>query len=65
MALRVVVAPDGSPVKVDLDKSSGSAALDHAALVTVKTWRFVPARRGADAVEAVVIVPVVFKLDGP
>ncbi len=63
VALRVVVTPEGAPAKVELDRSSGSAALDSAAITAVKAWRFKPARRGEEAVEATVIVPVVFRLD--
>jgi protein TonB len=36
--------------------------LDEAALVTVKKWRFVPARRGGEAVSAWVVVPIAFSL---
>ena len=62
--LRVLVAPDGVPARVELEKTSGSAHLDSAALEAVKAWRFVPARRGADAVEAWVLVPIAFRLEG-
>jgi len=62
--LKVLVARDGTPVSVSIDKSSGSAQLDRSALDTVRTWRFVPAREGAEAVEAWVVVPIVFRLDG-
>jgi len=37
--------------------------LDQAALKAVKNWRFVPARRGSEAMVAWVEIPVVFKLD--
>jgi len=30
----------------------------------VKNWRFVPAQRGGEAVEGVVTVPLIFRLDG-
>jgi protein TonB len=61
--LRVAVSADGAAVRVDLERSSGSAALDDAASAAVRNWRFVPARRGGEAVEAVVVVPVVFRLN--
>ncbi|MBI3915590.1 MAG: energy transducer TonB [Betaproteobacteria bacterium] len=64
VTLRLLVTREGVPVQVSVEKSSGSAHLDGAALDAVKTWRFVPARRGAEAVEAWVLVPVVFKLEG-
>ena len=38
--------------------------LDRAAEDAVARWRFVPARRGESAVEAWVLVPIVFKLKG-
>ena len=64
MTLRVLVTREGVPAQVSVEKSSGSRHLDGAALDAVKTWRFVPARRGAEAVEAWMLVPVVFKLEG-
>jgi len=62
VVLRVLVAADGSPARVEVERSSGSASLDSAALEAVQRWRFVPARRGAVPVEAWVKVPVVFRL---
>ena len=61
--LKVFVTREGRPTEVQLDQSSGSAALDTAALDAVKTWQFVPARRGQEAIESWVVVPVVFKLE--
>ena len=61
--LRVVVSPQGQPLAVDLERSSNFARLDDAALRAVARWRFVPARRGEQAIEAAVIVPVVFRLE--
>jgi protein TonB len=65
VTLRVLVQRDGQPARVDLEKSSGSAHLDAAALEAVKVWRFVPARQGTDAIESWVLVPIVFRLEGP
>jgi protein TonB len=62
--LKVFVSKDGKPAQVQLDRSSGSAALDGAALDAVKNWQFVPARRGPEPVESWVLVPVVFRLEG-
>ena len=62
VTLRVRVTRSGEPGSVVLERSSGSAALDAAALATVKEWRFVPARRNGEAVEASVLVPIVFRL---
>ena len=58
--LRVQVAVDGTADSVVLQTSSGSSRLDQAALAAVKKWRFVPARRGGQAVVASVVVPVSF-----
>lgn len=62
VVLRVLVSLDGAATRVELERSSGSATLDSAALDAVQRWRFVPARRGATPVEAWVKVPVVFRL---
>ena len=62
--LRVLVSPEGQPARVELRTSSGSERLDRAAQEAVARWRFVPARRGDVAVEAWVLVPIVFKLQG-
>lgn len=61
--LRVRVTPEGTVAAVDLEKSSNFERLDAAARQAVARWRFVPARRGDEAIEASVIVPVVFRLE--
>jgi protein TonB len=61
--LKVFVSKDGRPTQVQLEQSSGSSALDNAALEAVRGWQFVPAHRGQDAIESWVLVPVVFKLE--
>jgi periplasmic protein TonB len=63
--LRVLVSRDGTAARVEIDKSSGSPHLDAAARETVKAWRFAPARRGGEAIESWVVVPVVFRLEAP
>ena len=62
--LRIRVSPQGQAAAVDLEKSSNFQRLDEAARQVVARWRFVPARRGDEAVEATVIVPIVFRLEG-
>ncbi len=63
--LDVLVSADGRAADVRIRRSSGFPALDAAALTTVRErWRFVPARRGAAAIESRVTVPIVFRLDG-
>ena len=49
---------------VDLQRSSGYTRLDEAAQQAVRAWRFVPARRGDEAVPAWVVVPIEFTLRG-
>jgi len=61
--LRVRVAADGHALDVSLHTSSGFARLDRIALDTVRRWRFVPARRGAESIEATVLVPIQFSLN--
>ncbi len=60
--LRVLVSAEGSAKDLEVEKSSGYSRLDKAALATVRKWRFLPARRAGEAVEAWVIVPVTFSL---
>ncbi|MGE5469562.1 MAG: energy transducer TonB [Bacteroidota bacterium] len=61
--LKVRVSTAGQPLAVELEKSSNFERLDEAARQVVQRWRFVPARRGDEAVEASVIVPLVFHLE--
>jgi protein TonB len=61
--LKVVVTRDGRAAQVQVHESSGSSALDSAAIEAVRKWQFVPARRGQDTIESSVIVPIVFRLE--
>ena len=61
--LRVRVTVEGRAAQIVEAQSSGSARLDEAARQAVRQWRFVPAQRGGRAVEAWVIVPIVFTLE--
>jgi len=63
VTLKVLVTAAGTPGLVALFTSSGSDALDRAALNAIKAWRFVPARRGDEAIDAWVLVPVAFRLE--
>jgi protein TonB len=59
--LRVHVLPEGTAGEVEIKRSSGFTRLDEAARATVHArWRFVPARRGSEAVGAWVLVPINF-----
>lgn len=61
--LRAYVLPNGKPETVEVKKGSGSSRLDESALAAVRKWRFVPARRGAEAVAAWVLIPISFRLE--
>ena len=61
--LRVLVTPEGAADAIEVRTSSGFERLDRAAIDAVKRWRFSPARRGAEAVAAYALVPVLFSLD--
>jgi periplasmic protein TonB len=60
--LRVKISPQGKAVEIRLQRGSGHDRLDQAALRAVGAWRFVPARRGSEPIEAWVQVPITFTL---
>lgn len=62
--LRVLVSSAGRADEVQIRASSGHARLDEAARDTVRGWKFVPAKRGAQPVAAWVLVPISFRLEG-
>lgn len=62
VVLRVRVEADGRAADVQLHTTSGSPRLDQAALDTVRRWKFVPAKRGQEAIAAWVLVPIAFTL---
>ncbi len=57
------VSAQGTALDVADQKSSGFPRLDAAAQDAVTRWRFVPARRGDEAIESSVVVPITFALD--
>lgn len=61
--LKVRVSGQGAALDVAISKSSGFPRLDAAAVDAVTRWRFVPARRGDEAVDSSVIVPITFALE--
>ncbi len=63
VVLSVRVSAQGTPLTIDIRQSSGFSRLDEAARAAVAHWRFVPARRGDEAVDASVLVPLQFRLD--
>lgn len=60
--LRVLVGTRGDAKKVELKNSSGFDRLDRSAIEAVQNWKFVPAKKGDEAIEAWVNVPILFKL---
>lgn len=60
--LRVLIDEQGETKAVEVSRSSGSDALDHAASSAIKRWRFHPARSGDQAIESWVNVPIDFRL---
>jgi protein TonB len=64
VVLDVEVLAEGKAGDVKLHQGSGYDILDNAALQTVKTWRFTPARRFGQAVTQRFLVPIKFSLEG-
>lgn len=62
VVLNVEVLADGVSGQITIQKSSGHAMLDNAALQAVKTWRFVPARQAGHSVDKWFMIPVQFSL---
>lgn len=60
--LRVLIDDQGKTKSVEINRSSGSDALDQAATQAIKLWRFHPARAGDKPVESWVSIPVEFQL---
>ena len=60
--VRVRVGLDGAPVQIRLERSSGNANLDRAALDAARKWRFEPAVQNGTTVEVEATVPVRFSL---
>jgi protein TonB len=61
--LKVRISRGGLPEEIVLERSSGHGALDRAAIAAVRRWSFTPARRGDEAIEAWMQVPIRFRLD--
>jgi protein TonB len=60
--LRVLVDDQGRSKQVEINSSSGSAALDRAAAEAIRRWRFHPARHGNQPVESWLRIPIEFRL---
>lgn len=63
VVLEVLVKADGSLGDMRLKTSSGYTRLDEAAQKAVKGWRFVPAKRGNDAIDFWYELPIEFSLN--
>ena len=60
--LRVLVDERGRSKQVEINHSSGSAALDRAAAEAIRRWRFDPARLGEQPIESWLRIPIEFRL---
>lgn len=57
-----ISSPDGRPLAVKVEESSGHTVLDEAALAAVRDWEFQPMMAGPLALASAVEVPVRFYL---
>ena len=61
VVLRVNLDAQGVVQDITIEKSSDAQRLDQAALEAVRQWRFIPAKRGQQAVPSTALVPIEFK----
>lgn len=61
--LRVFIAADGTPQKIELNQSSGFDRLDRQAHDAVMRWRFVPGKRNGVPESMWFLVPINFVLE--
>lgn len=62
VVLHVLVSKDGLPVHINIKSSCGFERLDSAAQEVIKKWKFVPAKKGNEAIEGWVNIPINFRL---
>ena len=60
--LRALVDDQGRIKQLEINSSSGSDALDRAAVEAIKRWRFHPARHGERPVQSWLRIPIEFRL---
>ncbi len=60
VTLRLLVVANGGVDRVEVTVSSGVEILDQAAVTTVGGWRFVPATRDGQPIDAWVVIPIRF-----
>jgi protein TonB len=58
----VLVSREGLPIDVAIVATSGFNELDAAAAAGIRHWRFVPATRDREPIDARIRVPVRFRL---
>lgn len=63
VVLKVLIAVDGSPKEITVEKSSGYRELDRAAIAAVKTWTFNPGIHNGVPYEGYALVPFDFNLN--
>lgn len=63
VVLRVRLSAEGLCESVEIEQSSGHDILDESAVETVKTWKFIPAKRGSSAIASTVKVPINYNLN--
>lgn len=64
VVLRVTLDESGKVAQASIDRSSGFARLDEAALSAVRGWRCTPAQRNGRPVQATAVQPFNFVLEG-
>jgi len=60
--LNLFINAQGFVQKAELKASSGYSRLDQSAVNAVKNWRFIPAKRGGQAIDSWIVVPILFSL---
>ena len=63
VVVRVLIGVDGTAQQAEIRTSSGYARLDQAALATVRSWRYVPGKRGGVPEAMWFNVPINFVLE--
>ncbi|TDX52997.1 energy transducer TonB [Orenia marismortui] len=61
--LKVLLDQQGSVKKIKVERSSGYQKLDQAAVEAVGKWKFSPTKKEGKEVEALVLIPVNFRLN--
>lgn len=62
VVFRARISTAGAVSRLTVAVSSGFSMLDEAAQAAIRLWRFHPARQSGQAVEATILIPIVFEL---